>query len=101
MDSVNVDRGRGITFAPPSLFNVTLHEISYNCLMKRLRVVDLDELAARWQIPVEVVKTFIVDYGMNPTHPEDWVPDHWDLWISEKQKAFEASVFPARFRITV
>ncbi len=62
-------------------------------------MVDLDELAARWQIPVEVVKTFIVDYGMNPIHPEDWVPDHWDLWISEKQKAFEASVFPARFRI--
>lgn len=66
---------------------------------EKLSVIDLDELAARWQIPVEKVIYFITDCGMDPTAPEEWVPDHWDLWIAEKQAAFEALLFPREFRI--
>ncbi len=38
--------------------------------MKQLRVVDLDEIAARWQIPVAVLQSFITDYGLNPARQD-------------------------------
>jgi hypothetical protein len=59
-----------------------------------LVVVDISEIARRWQIPVERIQYFITDCGLDPVKPEDWVPEHWDLWISEKQKAFEDLLFP-------
>ena len=65
---------------------------------KGLVLVNLDELADRWQIPVTVVKGFIVDHGMNPACYEDWVATNWELFIAEKQKAFEASLFPRPLR---
>jgi len=66
--------------------------------MERLRVVNLDEIAARWQVSVAVIQCFITDYGLNPARPGKWVPDHWDLLIQEKQKAFEENLFPEKFR---
>ncbi len=66
--------------------------------MRQLRVVNLDEIAARWQIPVAVLQSFITDYGLNPARPGKWVSEHWDLLIQEKQKAFDDALFPERFR---
>lgn len=63
-----------------------------------LLVVDLDEIATRWQIPVERVMYFITDLGLDPQQPEDWVPEHWDLWIAEKQQAFDDLLFPRELR---
>lgn len=64
-----------------------------------LIVVDLDEIATRWQLPVERVIYFISEMGMDPAQPEEWVVDNWDIWISEKQEAFEALLFPRELRI--
>jgi hypothetical protein len=61
---------------------------------KGLLVVNLDELASRWQVPIERIMYFVTDCGLDPTCPEDWVPEHWDLFIEEKQKAFEDLLFP-------
>jgi hypothetical protein len=65
-----------------------------------LVVVNLDELASRWQIPVERVMYFITDCAM-PMDDEGqgkWFSDNWELVIAEKQKAFDASLFPEKFR---
>ena len=65
---------------------------------RRILVVNLDEIASRWQIPVERIKYFITDCGMNPAKPEKWGAKHWDLLMQEKQKAFDDSLFPRKFR---
>jgi hypothetical protein len=69
--------------------------------MERLRVINLDELAIRWQIPVERIKYFITDCGMNPAQPEKWAASHWEVFMKEKQEAFESSLFPEKLRTTV
>ena len=63
---------------------------------REVAVVNLDEIATHWQIPVEVVKTFIVEYGLNPLNPGAWAGEleHWNLLIAAKQQAFEESLFP-------
>ncbi len=66
--------------------------------MERLRVVNLDEIAYRWQIPVERVKYFITDCGMDPRKSAQWVEDHKDLFLEEKRIAFEDSLFPRHLR---
>ncbi len=66
--------------------------------MERLRVVNLDEIAERWQIPVERVKYFITDCGMNPRQTAAWVAKNQELFLREKQKAFEDSLFPRHLR---
>jgi hypothetical protein len=63
-----------------------------------LVVVDISELAKRWQIPVERVKYFIADCGMNPAQPEKWGVEHWEILMQEKQKAFDDSLFPEKLR---
>ncbi len=68
--------------------------------MERLRIRNLDELADHWQIPVDVVKYFITERGLDPTRTGKWLADETNaaLLIAEKQKVFEAAVFPERFR---
>ena len=66
---------------------------------ERLIVVNISELAARWQIPVERVVYLITNCGMDMRRPEKWAVQHWDLFMAEKQKAFEDSLFPRRFRL--
>ncbi len=68
--------------------------------MERLRIRNLDELADHWQIPLDVVKSFIVEKGLDPTQTGKWLADETNaaLLIAEKQKVFEAAVFPERFR---
>lgn len=65
---------------------------------RKLFTCNLDEIASRWQIPVARVKFFITDLDMDPTKPEKWAAAHWDIFISEKQKAFEDSLFPRHLR---
>ena len=78
-----------------------LFDPGYNCFMEReLVVVNLDEIAARWQIPVERVKYFITDCGM-PVEDEErgrWFAEHTDLIMEEKRKAFDALLFPRPLR---
>lgn len=67
---------------------------------ERLVVVNLDEIAARWQIPVERVKYFITDCGM-PVGDEargKWFAENSELVLQEKQKAFNALLFPRPLR---
>ena len=63
-----------------------------------LVVANLDEISRRWQIPVERVKYFITDCGLDPNKSAKWVAEHKDFFLGEKQKAFEDKVFPERFR---
>jgi hypothetical protein len=65
-----------------------------------LIIVNLDEIAARWQIPVERIKYFITDCGMPVEEKERgrWFAKHTDLIMEEKQKAFDASLFPRKLR---
>lgn len=65
-----------------------------------LIIVNLDEIAARWQIPVERIKFFITDCGMPVEEKERgrWIAEHTDLIMEEKRKAFEASLFPGKLR---
>lgn len=67
---------------------------------RELIVVNLSEIAARWQIPVERIQYFITDLDM-PVEEEErgkWFAEHTDLVLEEKQKAFDASVFPGHLR---
>ena len=64
-----------------------------------LVVISLDEIASRWQIPVERIIYFITNCGMNPAEPEKWGVENWDLLIKEKQEAFEDSLFPRELRL--
>ncbi len=68
--------------------------------MERLQIANLDEIAARWQIPVERVKHFISELGMpvDDARRGMWFAQHSDLILQEKQAAFEADLFPDRFR---
>lgn len=66
--------------------------------MERLIVTSLDEIASLWQIPVDRVKYFITDGGMDPMKPEKWAAENWEVFIKEKQAAFEASLFPGHLR---
>ncbi len=61
-------------------------------------VVNLDELAQRWEIPVERVKYLITDCGMDMTAPEKWAAHHSEIVLKEKQEAFEDSLFPRHLR---
>jgi hypothetical protein len=66
----------------------------------RLLVVNLNELAKKWEIPVPVIVHFIVDCDM-PMEEEqrsEWFSSHSDLILEEKQKAFENLLFPRKFR---
>lgn len=63
-----------------------------------LTVVNLDELAQRWQIPVERVKYLIVDCGMDMEAPEKWAAANSEIVLREKQKAFDESLFPQHLR---
>jgi hypothetical protein len=67
---------------------------------ERLVVVNLDEIAARWQIPVERIKYFITDCGMPVEEKErgQWFAEHTDLILEEKRKAFDESLFPRHLR---
>jgi hypothetical protein len=68
--------------------------------MERLLVVSLDDIAQRWEIPVPVIMHFIVDCNM-PMEEEtrsEWFDSHSDLILQEKQKAFEALLFPRPLR---
>ncbi len=67
---------------------------------RKMVVVSLDEIASRWQIPVERIQYFITELGMPLTDTERgrWFSDHADLILQEKQKAFEDLLFPRRFR---
>lgn len=64
-------------------------------------VVNLDEIAARWQIPVERIKYFITDLNMpvDDAGRGQWFAEHSNLILKEKQQAFEANLFPAQVRI--
>jgi hypothetical protein len=65
-----------------------------------LIVFNLDEIAARWQIPVERVNHFITDLGM-PVSDEErgkWFSEHLYLILKEKRQAFEASLFALPLR---
>ena len=63
-----------------------------------LFVSNIDELAQRWQIPVERVQFYITDMGMDPAKPEDWGVKHWDFLMQEQQKYFDESLFPRHLR---
>lgn len=63
-----------------------------------LIVVNIDELAQRWQIPVERVQYFITDCGMDMNAPEKWAAANSDIILREKQAAFEANLFPIQSR---
>ena len=65
---------------------------------EKLLVVNIHEFAARWQIPVERVIYLITDCGMDMRRPEKWAVQHWDVFMAEKQKAYEDSLFPGKFR---
>jgi hypothetical protein len=70
-------------------------------MKERLVAINLDEIASRWQIPVERVKYFIADCGM-PVEEKgrgQWFAEHTDLILEEKQKAFDASLFPGKLRL--
>ena len=67
-------------------------------MKERFVVINLDALVSRWQIPVERIKYFITDCGLDPMEPEKWAADNWELFLKEKQEAFEASLFPGKFR---
>lgn len=66
---------------------------------KEIFVVNIDELAQRWQIPVERVKYLIVECGMDMSAPEQWAAAHSEIVLKEKQEAFDNSLFPERFRV--
>ena len=62
-----------------------------------LVVVNISELAQRWQIPVERVQYLIVDCGMDMSQPENWAADNWETLMREKRAAFDhdlAEMFP-------
>ena len=40
----------------------------------------------------------IIDKGLDPTQPGEWVAKNWDLWISEKGKAKDDLLFPVHLR---
>lgn len=61
-------------------------------------VINLDEMAERWQIPIERVKFFITDCGMDPVRSAEWVEKNKDFFLAEKSKAFDDSLFPRPFR---
>ncbi len=63
-------------------------------------VVNMDEIASRWQIPVERIQYFVAELGMPLTDTERgrWFSDHADLILQEKQKAFEDLLFPGHLR---
>jgi len=65
---------------------------------EKLIVVNIDELASRWLIPVERVIYLITDCGMDMQQPEKWAAQHWDLIMEEKRKAFDDLLFPRKFR---
>lgn len=68
---------------------------------RKIALVNLDELANRWQIPVGRVKYFVTELGMNPMRPEKWVAQHWDIFMAEKRQANDAyllATFPERIR---
>jgi len=67
---------------------------------RKLLVVNIDEIADQWQIPVEMIIHFIVDLKM-PMEDEAinrWFADHSELILEEKQKAFDDLLFPREFR---
>lgn len=63
-----------------------------------LVVINLDNIAARWQIPVKRIQFFITDCGMDPLLTAKWVEENQELFLAEKQKAFEDSLFPQHLR---
>jgi hypothetical protein len=65
---------------------------------ENLVVVNLDEIASRWQIPIDRIKYFITDLGMDPVHASDWVVDNWRIWLVEKQVSFDDVLFPLELR---
>jgi len=67
-------------------------------MRENLVVVDLDELAQRWEIPLERIQYLITDCGMNMTAPELWAAKHSEIVLNEKQIAFEDSLFPRHLR---
>lgn len=83
-----------------AIFNVLGSNLTIIVSMERLLVVNLDEIASRWQIPVDRIMHFIVECGM-PMDDEGrgkWFAEHSDLVLKEKQEAFEAALFPQKFR---
>ena len=67
---------------------------------RKLLVVNIDEIAAQWQIPVDTIIHFIVDLEM-PLDDEAlnrWFADHSELILEEKQKAFDDLLFPRELR---
>jgi hypothetical protein len=67
---------------------------------EQLVVINLDEIAARWQIPVARVMYLIAELDMpvDDAGRGEWFADHSDLILKEKQDAFEASLFPRHSR---
>lgn len=53
---------------------------------KPLVVVNIDEIANRWQLPVDRIKYFITDCDMNPAVPEKWGVKNWDFLTQEMKK---------------
>jgi hypothetical protein len=63
---------------------------------RKLLVVNIDEIAAQWQIPVDTIIHFIVDLEMplEDQALDRWFADHSELILKEKQNAFDNLLFP-------
>ena len=56
-------------------------------------MVNLDEIADRWQLPIAVIMYFITDLNMDPVCPEMFFVYNSDIILKEKQKVFEQKLF--------
>ena len=67
--------------------------------MEQLVVVNLNDIAHRWEIPVERIQYFIVECGLLVNLPEEeWFASHSELILKEKQAYVESLLFPRKLR---
>lgn len=67
--------------------------------MEQLVVVNLNDIAHRWEIPVERIQYFIVECGLLVNLPEEeWFASHSELILKEKQAYVELLLFPRKLR---
>lgn len=65
-----------------------------------LNVIDLDEIAERWELPIAVIQHFIIDCDMPVEEGKrgEWFDLNSDLILEEKRKHFEDLLFPRELR---
>jgi hypothetical protein len=68
---------------------------------KGITLVNLDEIAERWQVPVERIKYFITDCDLPVEDDEargEWFAENSELILEEKRTHHESLIFPRELR---